>query len=888
MRGLFLSLLVLALASCGPGSRWSVPASPIPPEELAAIAPSGQLSGIARPAAYRVHLDLDPRQARFSGTVSIDVKLEVGATGLWMHGRGLDVSRATVTAGGETVDATWTEVLETGVVRLGFPRRLKPGYLTVDIDYSASFDTNLAGLFRVVEQGDAYVLAKSESIQARKFLPGFDEPGFKAPFDMSFTIPAGMTAIANTPEVSREPAREGFERVTFARSRPLSTYLLSVAVGPFDRVDHGMIPANSVRKTPVPLTGYARRGKGAELDYILSITPELVRIYEEAFQQPYPYRKLDLVAAPQWPSAATELASAITYRESRILVNANSGSAFLHSLKGLHAHELAHMWLGDLVTPSWWNDLWLKEGFADWGEKMALSRFEPHAGHETDAVAASLRAMRLDSLASVRAVSEPIDRNEDIRNAYDAITYSKSLGIIRMADSYFTPDVFRPAVGDYIARFADGTADSEDFFRAIGRSTGSPGLAEAFESFVTQTGVPVLSADLRCDVSGAHVVLAQSRYRPAGSSIDPDARWIVPVCVSWQEGSETGKTCGMMRQPVRRLFLAGVDCPDMIHPNADGAGYYRFSLTGEGWRALVRRLPGLPATEVLTATDSAIASFEAGTLDAGLLLDILDRAGRYGDESATDMVLDYYEALIDRVAGTGSEAIVRARAAALVNDLRAGQEAGAGSDELAFRLDRFAALTLEDPDLRAALLAAVETFLDSQAGLSSDAYGTALTVALADGGDDMLNRIIAARETIDDPVFGQAVAESLGTVRSESGSARVLQLISSGALGSRETYVLAHGQMMNDETREQAWQWLQANMPAFLDAIPSQWRRRVPRLARGFCDTGRIAEVDALFGQYGNLAEGHERALAETRESITLCAALKAATQERLDAAFPD
>ncbi len=888
MRGFFLIFLVLALASCGPASRWGVPVSSITQEELAAIAPKGQLSGVARPVGYRVHLDIDPREALFYGEASIDVKLETAATGIWMHGQGLDVTSATVTAGGETVEASWTQVLETGVARLGFPRRLKPGYLTVNFTYVAPFDLTLAGLFRVNEQGEAYVLAKSESIQARKFLPGFDEPGFKAPFDMVLTIPEGMTAIANTPEVSRTAARPGHETLTFARSRPLSTYLLSVAVGPFDAVEYGDIPPNAVRKTPVPLRGFARKGKGAELDFILSITPELVRIYEEAFQQPYPYAKLDIVAAPQWPSGATELAGAITYRESRILVNANAGSSFLRSLKGIHTHELTHMWFGDLVTPPWWDDLWLKEGFATWGETMALSEFEPDAGHEMDAVAAAIRAMRLDSLDNVRAVSEAIGRNEDIRNAYDAITYSKSLGIIRMADSYFTPEVFRPALGEYIARYADSDADSEEFFSAIGRTTGSPELTEAFESFVTQKGVPLLTAELRCSATGASVLLEQSRYRPAGSTIDPDVHWTIPACVAWQEQGETGKACTMMRMSVQSLALPGARCPDVIHPNADGAGYYRFALQEDGWQDIIARMHDLQPTEALSAVDSAIAAFESGGLDVRTLLDVLDSAGRYGDQTVTDLALDYYHALIERVQGSDAEFGARERAAGLVNDLRAGFAGEDGSSDLADRLDRFAALTLEDPDMRARFTASVDTYLATETGLSSDLFNTALIVALDDGGPDMLERVIGARDRIDDPVFEQAVVTALGTVRSAAGAARVRDLISSGALGPRETYALAKGQMSNDETREPMWQWLKANMPDFLRSIPSQWRRNAPRLAEDFCDTDRIAELDVVFAEYGALAEGYERALAETRESITLCAALTDATQADLEAAFPD
>ena len=156
----------------------------------------------------------------------------------------------------------------------------------------------------------------------------------------------------------------------------------------------------------------------------------------------------------------------------------------------IHTHEIAHMWFGNLVTPPWWDDLWLKEAFATWGTPFSLTLFEPEADHELDAIRSGLAAMRLDSLAAVRAVREPIDRNEDIRNAYDSITYSKGMAVIRMMDSYFGAGTFRPALGQYIALYEDGIADSPAFFDVIGKISGEPRLTEAFRSFVEQKGVP--------------------------------------------------------------------------------------------------------------------------------------------------------------------------------------------------------------------------------------------------------------------------------------------------------------------------------------------------------------------------------------------------------------
>jgi hypothetical protein len=192
MRILAASLLLL-LTACAQASSFGPQVRAVPMDALKTAAPAGQLSGIAQPVAYRVEMTVDPRETAFSGHVQIDVNLMTSATGIWMHGADLDVSSVQVTAGGETRPASWTEVDPTGVVWIGFPNRVHAGGITLTIDYTAAFDANLAGLFRVDEKGEAYALAKSESIQARRFLPSFDEPGFKAPFDITL-IGAGRHA----------------------------------------------------------------------------------------------------------------------------------------------------------------------------------------------------------------------------------------------------------------------------------------------------------------------------------------------------------------------------------------------------------------------------------------------------------------------------------------------------------------------------------------------------------------------------------------------------------------------------------------------------------------------------------------------------------------------
>ncbi|WP_299947530.1 M1 family metallopeptidase [uncultured Microbulbifer sp.] len=865
--------------------------TPEPPQQPAAAeiaatdyndAPEGKLPKGVRPLAYRLDLLLDPRQASFNGSVAIDIRLTESADHLWLHGKNLTVKKISAARkDGHTVAASYRQVLDSGVAAITFAEPLPAGDFTLHIDYNAAFDRNLAGLFKVEEQGNAYALAKSESIQARKYLPGFDEPGLKAPFSISLTVPEGYAAISNGPELAREPAGAGLEKVTFATTPPMSTYLLSLSVGPFDMVERPAIPPNKYRREPIPLRGFARQGRGEDMDYILDITPKMVEIFETQLQRPYPFRKLDIIAAPQWPSGATELSAAITYREQRILVGDNPAPGTRLALVEVHAHEIAHMWFGNQVTPPWWDDLWLKEGFATWGEPLALTIMEPEGGHDLNATTYAINAMQLDSLASTRAIREPVTNNNTIRNAYDAITYSKSLGVINMVDSYFGAERFRPALGRYLETFSGGEADSPSFYKVIGEKTNTPELTETFRSFVEQKGVPQLELALACAESGrAKLRVHQSRYKPLGSPI-PTSRqqWNIPFCYK----SDTGvQHCQMLTQADTTLDMPGDTCPSWIMPNVQGSGYYRWNLPETQWQALVKRFDQFAPTEQLSIIDSAFAAFEAGKLSDTLLLEVVRQSAGADKRQVITMPLRYLRKY-------RTNYLDEAQRAAFLNFTRSLYLPHLNSSADSHDADRqilhstllgFMALVAEDPQARRQLMDMAGAFTgfkvprDPQA-LDSDLYAAALTVAVQDAGRDFLTHLVNLRGELDDPRFESASANAIGSSDNPRQLETLHKLALSEDMGPREAFGLIQYALAQRRVQAQHWAWLQQNFEKVVDKIPAQIRRRTPAFANTFCDRKRLGELQQLFAKHGDLTPGYERSLAQTEERIALCMALQ-------------
>lgn len=426
--------------------------------------PAARLPQGVAPTHYTLHLNIDPREARFSGTTTIDIELDGETSFLWLHGIDLDLTSARATpAGGDSINLAWNQESPNGAARLTADSVLPAGKVRLELAYTAPFNTSLDGLYKVTKGADSYAFTQFEATSARLAFPSFDEPAFKVTFDISLTVPEEYQAITNTPQLSEESSGDGFRTLTFATTKPLPTYLIAFAVGPFDILEWQEIAPTQLRDQPIPLRGFTTRGKGDEIRYALENTAAIVDELEQYFDTPYPYAKLDIIAVPDFAAGAMENAGAITYREQLILLDENAPVRQKRSFFVTHAHELAHQWFGNLVTPVWWDDIWLNESFATWNSHIVLDSLFPDEQYRDALQNSASGVMRNDSLASARQIREPIERHEDIGSAFNGITYRKGGGVLSMFESFLGRDKFRDGIRHYMKTFAFGNTTAEDF-----------------------------------------------------------------------------------------------------------------------------------------------------------------------------------------------------------------------------------------------------------------------------------------------------------------------------------------------------------------------------------------------------------------------------------------
>ena len=851
----------------------------------AADIPQGLLPDMATPLAYRLDLTVLPDRARFSGHAEIDIDLKAATTSLYMHGRDLNVTRAAVRIGNRTLPASFRQVDPLGVARLDVASTLPKGRATLIFDYDAPFGNGPAGLYHIKVGGDWYAWTQFESIDARAAYPSFDQPGYKTPFTVSLTTKPGYVAVSNAPE-SGEAAAGDLVRHRFETTKPLPTYLVAFAVGPFV-TRSGAVPPSPQRPYPLPLRVIATKPNAGRLDYVMNETPSIVAHLEAYFDRPFPFPKLDQIASPVMPGAM-ENAGADTYEDNLILLDPGADTHQRQNFGMVVSHELSHQWFGDYVTPAWWDDIWLNESFANWMGYRIGNAWRPELNIGVGAIGEAFDAMDVDALKVGRPVHQPIASNGQIDAAFDRITYGKGGQVVAMIAAYLGDATFRDGVRLHMARHPYGTADTEQFFGALADAANEPRVLDAMKSFVDQQGFPTVTISH----DGDKLVATQTRYARLGTRLAPQI-WTIPLCV--RRGQT--RACTLMDRPRQTLDLPG---SGPIMPNAGGAGYYRFTLTPQDWETLIQAGAGLPAGEGLAAADSLWGQFEAGGGSAARLIEAArvfaanpdsNVAVRLGDNLADlrrrGVIPDAAQSDYQRV----MEEIYQPRLAALGFDPRAGLYLSEAPDRQRLRQELVGLLAAEarDSAVRHRLNAAATAYLNGDAGALDQAFfGPAFAVYVAEGGlpaaQDMYARVLHAG----DAVFRAAALKAVTADATPQTARWVFASFDDGRLRASDRLALIGGLFRAPAARGLAYDWLKAHFGELTAGAGIFDAGRVASLPSDDCSAERADEIDAVMRAgveaAGRGALSFDRMLEDMRD----CGALRDAEGAHLAAALKD
>lgn len=576
--------------------------------------PTFRLGDAASPTSYDVRLAIDPREKRFEGEIHIELEFARSAPVLWLNATQLEIEQAGMIQRERRIDV---QVVPGGGDFVGFEALGGPfdqGVAALTIRFRGPIEElTTRGLFRQQEAGEWYAVTQLEEHWARRVFPCFDEPHFKAPWRIAIDAPAGNVVVSNAPEAGEDelPGRPGWRRHRFERTSPLPTYLVAFAIGPYDVVDGG-----TAGMKPTRLRYFAPKGRGAEARHAREATPALLESLERYFGTEFPFEKLDAVTIPQTVYfGAMENAGMITYATNLLLAKPYEESpVFRRRYASVAAHEIAHQWFGDLVTLAWWDDAWLNEAFATWMGHKVIADVKPEWDRGWQAGERRRRAAQADRLASARQVHQPVLNDDDIANAFDAITYDKGGEVLSMLEAWLAPERFRQGVRDYLRRYAWRNATSADFFTAVGEASGRrEETLAAFRAFVEQPGVPLLDAALRCE-GAPRIEVTQQRLIPAGSNAAA-AHWVTPACFRYPAKGKVETACAEIGDAAASIALASSPaCPDWVLGNALGAGHYVTRYEAALLHRIAARAAKLPGKESIALVGDAALLADTGLL----------------------------------------------------------------------------------------------------------------------------------------------------------------------------------------------------------------------------------------------------------------------------------
>ncbi|MBI5170223.1 MAG: ERAP1-like C-terminal domain-containing protein [Candidatus Eisenbacteria bacterium] len=832
----------------------------------AASAPEARLPRNPWPRTQSVRLKVDADKRSYSGLVRAELNVTAPVDSVLLHAEGQKLVRISLLQGGDTI-AVERRSGPHGLLVLHAARPLTAGPAALEIEFTAMYGTRAVGLYKVSKDGRGYLFTQFEADDAREAFPCWDEPNFKIPYQLTLEVPAAHEAVSNTP-IAKSETKDGWKTVEFARTPPLPSYLLALATGPLEF-------------TPVPGTKFPTRvvtvqGQKQLTAFAVETTPKLVAALERWFGMPYPFAKLDLIAVPEFAYGAMENPGAITYRDDAILLDpATATVGQKRSIVNTNAHELAHMWFGDLVTMAWWDDLWLNESFADWMAAKISDEVYPDYRQGLNDLARQQAIKKSDGVPSTMAIRTDTGASgAGLQNV--GLVYAKGNAVLSMFEDFLAPDVFRKGVREYLKEHAWGNATAADLWKALDAASGS-NVSAAMSTFTDQPGIPMVRV---VPIPGG-VRLSQSRFSPYGVS-QPDKKWHVPVSLRWSDGRTVRVQRVLLKDASMDVKLTGAGRIAWLMPNSGGHGYYAWGMPDSMLEALAAAAPeALNSHERVCFLGNLAQLLDAGDVHGDTYLRVVAHFGSDPEPQVLSSVLGLLAGargafVPDSAAAPFAQYVRQTLAPALE---RIGMERRAGEDELlgTIRGDLMTWLADRGGDERVRTFALEQTkrYLADSASVDPGIVEAVLELA-AQKGDAVLFEELAHRaEVATVPAMKRRYLGTLGAFQDTTLESRALQYMLSDRVRSSESMLVMMGwRGKNEAAGERLFRWMMEHYSEIAARIPPPALRFLPMMGSG-CSEERLQATKAFFGDPSRGIPGVEATLERVSDQVHGCISLR-------------
>ena len=843
---------------------------------LLPLAQAQRLPDTVVPESYTLQLTPDLTQETFTGDETIHVRILKPTSQIVLNSTDIDFQHVTIAVGKSLQPATVTLDKDKEQATLAVRELLPSGSATLQISYSGILNHDLRGFYvGKQEHNQKYAATQLEATDARRAFPCFDEPAYKATFQVTIVADKGLTVISNTKALSDVPGPTAAKHtVRFERTAKMSSYLVAFVVGKFDYIEGSA--------DGIPIRVYTSPGKETLAKFALETAEHALPYYDHYFGIRYPFGKLDMVALSDFGPGAMENTGCITFREAFILLDQKHTNLEARKfIASVITHEMAHQWFGDLVTMKWWDDIWLNEGFASWMSSKPIEAWHPEWHIELNDVSDATRALELDSLENTHPIRQEAETPAEILELADNITYDKTAAVLRMVESSLGEETFRAGVNDYIKAHAYGNATATDFWDALTRVSHKP-VDRIMKSFIDQPGPPIVSFKAECQASREIVSLTQKRYFFDREKFETgnDELWQIPVCM--KDGTEgNAARCELLTQREQTVTLPA--CSTWLDVNLGARGYYYSGYDPEVVRALAKDAEQKlsPAERIMLLGDV----WAAVRVDREKIGDYLtlaegvasDRTPQVLNKLAAELefIDDYLVTDADRQA---YQRWVDTTFSPLASQL--GWERHPGDDEatetLRGDLLRVLAGVAHDPNAEAVARKIADQYLSDPSSVDDALASVALPLAAENGDEGFYNKIAEHLDHATAPEQKNLYVRTLLSFHDPKLLERTLHFAVSSARSQDATLIIAR-LIANPAGRKLGWDFVRNqwdSMKGDSGAFGGGSAGMIVSSTRNFCDAEMRDQVQTFFSAHPVPAAS--RRLKQSLEQIDYCIDMKA------------
>lgn len=837
-----------------------------------------QLPRVAVPSHYAIKVAPDAANLRFTAEATIDVEVKSATSALTLNAAELTFSSASITPAGKKKAVVGTVATDAAAqtATVSFRKPLKPGKYKLAFVYSGVINTQANGLFALdysdgSGQNKRALFTQFEAPDARRFVPSWDEPSYKATFDLSVVVPKGQMAVGNMPIASTVEQKDGTSLVTFGTSPKMSTYLLFLGMGELERM--------TAKTGPTELGVVTGKGNVQKAQLALDAAKEILPYYNDYFGTPFPLPKLDNVAGPgqsQFFSAMENWGAIFTFERALLVDPKSTSEAARRRVYEIVAHEAAHQWFGNLVTMSWWDDLWLNEGFASWMATKVTDVMKPEWEMLLNRVDGREAAMSLDAYTTTHPVVQHVKTVEEANQAFDAITYEKGEAVITMLENFAGADTWRDGIRAYMKKHAYGNTVTSDLWGAV-EAAGAKGLMTVADDFTSKPGIPLVRVDsAQCTNGVTKLSLSQGEFsRDAKDAKDASSlSWHVPVKAQVLGGAQqtmilTGK--GTMELQGCGAYVI----------NLGQAGYYRSLYPADNVTALAKDFTRLASIDQKGLLADNWQLGLGGYQPIARALELVDAVPATASTAILTALPDYLAAAYDMFEGDAANQkrlldYASAKMTPMLTGIGMDGKDGEGAQVALLRQSLIATLgDMGDPAVVAEAKRRFDALATNPTALDGPMKFVWLRIVAKNADQATWDKIRAMANAAPTALEKSQLFSLLGRAKDEALSAKALDLALTDEPGKTTSADIISS--VAEDHSMQAVDFALAHLDQYLPLIDSSARSRaVGRLGSGSADLALADKLDAYATKY--LTPDSRK----TTDRVIVAIKARAATRARL------